>query len=152
MLPEAVTSIDRNVFYDCTALTEVILPRNLKAIPTETFRGCKSLTSFSIPGNIETIESGAFQESGLTSINIPLGVKSIGNHVFSNCANLTKVTIPSSIEEFGDFIFVFCEKLKTVYVHEKHKTLEVASKIFMGTNNVLTSENLDDSKVIVWTN
>ena len=126
----------------------MVLPRNLKTIPVETFRGCKSLTSYSIPGNIETIENGVFMESGLTSINIPLGVKSIGDHVFSNCTNLTKVTIPSSVENFGDFIFVFCEKLKTVYVHEKHKTLEVAGKIFMGTNNILTSENLDDSKVV----
>lgn len=89
-------------------------------------------------------------ESGLTSINIPLGVKSIGDNVFSNCDNLTKFTIPSSVENFGDFIFAFCENLKTIYIHEKHKTLEVASKIFMGTNNILTSEDLDDSKVFVW--
>ena len=152
MIPESVTSLDRNIFEDCEKLTEVVLPRNIKTIPVSMFQGCTSLTSFPIPGNIEKIDRQAFALSGITSVNIPLGVKIIEDNAFDSCKNLTTITIPSSVESFGDFIFVFCDKLTTARIHEKHKSLAVVAQIFMGVNHIITSENLDECKAITWTN
>lgn len=152
VIPESVTSIDRSVFMDCEKLKEVVLPRNITRIPISMFEGCSSLTSYSIPGNIEKIENSAFSNSGLKSIIIPLGVKSIGDAAFQKCQNLTSVTIPSSVESFGDFIFTFCNKLSTVRIHEKHKDIDVLAKIFMGTDNILVSDKIEECNAIIWTN
>lgn len=151
MIPESVTSIGDYVFWDCKQLATIVLPRTLKKISNYMFCGCESLTSYSIPGGIETIGQNAFESSGLTSVIIPLNVKIIEDGAYLGCKNLTKVTIPSTVENFGDDIFLFCEKLSSVYIHKKHKDFTLINRIFAGNNNLLTSYNLDECKGFVWT-
>lgn len=114
------------------------------------FQGCKSLTSFSIPGNIETIGRNAFEGSGLTAINIPLNVKTIEGAAFHNCQSLKTVSIPSSVENFGDLVFVRCNNITTLRIHNKHKDLRKMVDIFGSDCQMFTSENLDECPGISW--
>ena len=85
--------IAESVFANCTALTEINLPKSITSIGRQAFENCSSLTSITIPQSVETIYEDAFSGcTGLTSITIPKSVNAIGGNAFSGCSNLHLVT------------------------------------------------------------
>lgn len=110
-------TLGKNVFEDCTALTAIALPDQVKAIPdyafandsalttvtfnnvttigTAAFKGTSALTALTLPESLTSIASDAFLNSGLKSITIPKGVTSIGENVFSGCRKLTTYSVAS---------------------------------------------------------
>jgi len=70
-IPNSVTSIGGQAFYDCAGLTGVTIPSSVNSIGQEAFFGCTSLTNVSIPSS----------------------VTNIGLEVFDNCASLTAITV-----------------------------------------------------------
>jgi hypothetical protein len=88
---------------NCSSLSEVKLPKDLKHIPTYGFSGCINLKKIDIPSSVISIWAGAFYNcSSLTSIVLPQNIEKIKDNVFRNCANLSKVvcyaTTPPTFE------------------------------------------------------
>ncbi len=83
IIPNSVTSIGDNAFWDCTGLTSITIPNSVTSIGENAFWGC----------------------TGLTSITIPNSVTSIGWNVFSGCTSLSSITIPNSVTSIGAFAF-----------------------------------------------
>lgn len=79
-------SIGNQAFYGCSAMTSIIIPKNVTSIDIEAFRNCNHLTS----------------------VTIPEGVTSIGDYAFSACSSLTSVTIPNSLTSIGSYAFGDC--------------------------------------------
>lgn len=73
-----ITNIQSKTFYNCSDLTNVVLPQGIKSINEEAFCLC-----------------------GIENIQIPDGVTSLGNNVFSSCTNLTNVELPKSLTQIG---------------------------------------------------
>ena len=116
-IPEGVTSIGNNAFYDLSSLTSVTIPGSVTSIGSYAFRGCSSLTSITIPNSVTSIGNSAFSGcSGLTSITIPGSVTSIGNSAFSGCSGLTSVAIGNSVTNIGDYAFSNCSSLTSVII------------------------------------
>ena len=44
------------------------------------------------------------------------GLLEIRDGAFARCKNLTTITIPTTVESFGRGVFLYCEKLKEIYV------------------------------------
>ncbi len=104
VIPDGVTSIGDDAFYNCSSLTSVSIPNSVTSIGNGAFLGCSGLTSIIIPDGVTSIGNGAFCRcSGLTTISIPANVSSIGDSAFENC-NLTSVNIeratPVSITKY----------------------------------------------------
>ena len=66
-LPEDLTEIGKEAFYNCSSLTSITIPGSVTTIGSSAFLGCSSLTSIIIPGSVTSIGVGAFSSS-LTSI------------------------------------------------------------------------------------
>ena len=89
IIPNSVTTIGNNAFYNCTGLTSVTIPNSVTAIGDYAFYNCTGLTSVTIPNSVTAIGISAFSSCrGLTSVNIPNTVTAIGNSAFSGCSGL----------------------------------------------------------------
>ena len=89
IIPNTVTIIEPDAFYDCYALTSVTIPNSVTSIGEEAFSGCSSLTSIEIPNSVTSIGNNAFAGcSSLTSVTIPNSVTSIGNNAFRDVNNI----------------------------------------------------------------
>ena len=118
-----------HLFKECTGLTDINLPKNLKEINVCSFQGCTNLKKIILPESIENIELFAFEGcSSLTSIVIPQNVKSIHESAFDDCDNLKSIfckpTTPPTVK--GDYMFLKRVSGRKIYVpagsREKYRT------------------------------
>jgi len=89
-----------------TEITNLAIPNGVTSIGNDAFWDCSGLTSVTIPNSVTRIGHYAFNRcSGLTSVTIPNSVTSIGDYAFNRCSGLTSVTIPNSVTSIGDDAF-----------------------------------------------
>ena len=129
-----VTSVGKNAFLGCTALTAVTLPSSVTTIGAFAFVSCKALTGITIPSGVKTIkESVFFSCTALTSVTLPEGLQTIGASAFLGCS-LTNVTLPNSVTTMGEAAFHNCVSLTNVTLSDKLTTIE--ERVFNGCSQL----------------
>ncbi len=113
-IPDGVNEIS---FNGCKALKEIIIPNSVTKLYNNAFYNCSSLTSINLPNSISIIPSGAFSGcTNLSSITLPNQLVSIEKMAFANCNSLASISIPNSITQLGENVFNGCVNLKTVTI------------------------------------
>jgi len=129
-IPDGVTSIGNEAFWDCRSLTSVTIPDSVTSIGGGPFAGCEKLTKILVSvGNthFKTVDGILFSADGKTLIQVPAGkglteytipdsVTSIGEDAFFGCESLTSVTIPDSVTSIGGGPFAACDQLTEIRV------------------------------------
>lgn len=100
----AIKTIPSYTFYNCSKLSEVLLPQTITNIETSTFQNCTNLSRISLPDNIVSIGSSAFYSCSKLTTSLPTKLANIGNSAFYNCYYLKSVSIPN-IENLGSYAF-----------------------------------------------
>lgn len=101
-IPDGVTAIYNEVFYDYGKLETIVIPESVWVIGQYAFAYCDGLSKIVIPNGVEYIYEYAFYScEGLEEINIPDSVISIGNFSFAWCSNVQKITLGNSLEYIG---------------------------------------------------
>ena len=131
-------SLQTQVFFGCSSLTEFTAPASLDLVPEFAFEGsglikanleaattctlnpqafakCQQMKEFVFPEGIVNLPYRLFLESGLVSITIPETIVSIGDECFSQCRMLENVTYLGMNEVTGWF-FQDCDSLTDVFV------------------------------------
>ena len=135
--------INVNAFKNCTRLTSIEIPADVREIYSGTFSGCTSLTNvtFAAGSQLEIIGVRRYEEgiydpsdiigafsgcSSLTSITIPVGVTIIDWRAFENCTSLTNVTFAagSQLEYIGGYAFFGCISLANITIPASVTTID----------------------------
>ena len=105
-LPEGITAIPAQFFYECTSLEKITIPKSVTVIDSYAFLGCTSLEKITIPKSVTVIDSYAFLRcTSLEEIKLSEGLESIGQYAFALCTSLAKVNIPDSVTYIGSLSF-----------------------------------------------
>ncbi len=139
VIESGVTSIGKEVFYECSAMEKITIPDSVTSIGEQALKGC-GLTSVVIPKTVTEfgdyifldcleLESAVLAEGmaavpkgmfcncpALKSISIPSTCRSIEHDAFEECKSLTSVTIPDGCTSIGWTAFSMCDSLSEVVI------------------------------------
>ena len=108
-IPNSVTIIRAQAFYNCRALQSISIPNSVTGIGDNTFLNCYTLQSISIPNGVTTIWNSTFYNCyALQSISIHNNVTTIWDNTFYNCFALQSISIPNSVTSIRDNAFGLC--------------------------------------------
>ncbi len=117
VIPNGVTRINGQAFFNCGCLSEVTIPSSVTEIGDYAFLRCSSLQTVVLPASVTALGAGVFQECGsLQSVTLGSGVTEIGEYMFSECASLESLVIPEGVTGIGRYAFLKCGSLKSVYI------------------------------------
>uniref|UniRef100_UPI0040253A61 leucine-rich repeat domain-containing protein n=1 Tax=Faecalibacterium sp. TaxID=1971605 RepID=UPI0040253A61 len=109
-IPDTITEIGSNAFYNCTSLKSVTIQDNkpscVKKIGRQAFMFCSVLSDISILDSVTEIGSESFHQcEKLDTVTIPEGVTSVADGTFSYCYSLHTVTLPDSVTAIEERAF-----------------------------------------------
>ena len=157
-----ITKIGENAFNQCTALTTIKLPAELKTIDAQAFRTCINLATvdygtkvetigdavfmstgalkkFFFKGSVKTLGANAFQESGLTCVHLK-GDMTIGKEAFMKCTSLKYVDFPATssatqpLTYVAEGMFAGCTSLP--FITLPSTVTEIKANAFNGCSNL----------------
>lgn len=133
-LPDSLTTIEKNAFYNCEKLESVTIPPNVSSIGLAAFvEGLSesSLTEIKVdPENPYFSEKDGvvFSKDGTKLIvfpsgrsgdyQIPDGTVSVGDYAFYYCVNVSSITVPGSVRSLGEGAFGNCSSLTKAVLNE----------------------------------
>ena len=155
----SVTSIGKEAFSGCSALTSVTIGNSVTSIGERAFYDCHKLTSITIGNSVTSIGSDAFNntawynnqpdglvyagkvaykykgtKSAYTVISILEGTLGIAGSAFQYCANLTGVIIPNSVTSIGSDAFFDCANLTGVTI--PNSVTSIGERAFSGCSGL----------------
>jgi uncharacterized repeat protein (TIGR02543 family) len=120
-IPAGVTGIGEFAFFNCDALTNVVLPSGLTDIGERAFSTSDGLTNMILPASVESVGTSAFANcAALVSIEVETGnpnFSSTGGVLFNQTKSiliqypagiLGDYVIPGSVTHIGDGAFAGC--------------------------------------------
>lgn len=146
IIPDGVTSIGSEAFWNCGKITSITLPEGLKEIDDRAFSDFIGLTSITMPQSVTSIEKHSFQGCYLQAENITnsseldltdYGLTIIDSDKDGFCIRgneLVKfrdmdleygasITIPEGVTSIGYGAFSGCEDLESVTIPDSVETI-----------------------------
>ena len=115
---------------------DIIVPDGVTTIGTEVFYNRDDIKSIVVPQGVTYIEYGAFSYCrNLEKVVLPEGMVDIHNCIFSHCTSLVEVVLPDSLETLGISMFSHCTSLKHVKLP---KNVKYMSKTFINCDSLET--------------
>ena len=143
-VPSTVKTIYPGAFAYSSALKVIHLPEGLTDILSQTFYECNNLEEISLPTTVSTIEGGAFAYcSKLKSIVIPEGVTVLKSETFMGCGSLESVLLPSTLQSIEAFCFFNCQALKSIDIPSGLRFIDLSAFLTSSVNTIALPASLE---------
>lgn len=96
VIPETIQELPVEVicgFYRNNKIKSVVIPSSAKVINNSAFLYCESLEKVTLPEGLLYIDTGAFDNTGLTSVTLPKSLEYLSG-AFNECDKLAEINIP----------------------------------------------------------
>lgn len=164
VIPDGVTTIERNAFSQCSMLEKISFPDSLKDIYHYMGTGIRGIGLDDTKWYDNQSEGILYINNILvgykgnadnmpTELTIKDGTKCIADSALMNLDNLTAVKIPNSVTYIGSEAFFRCPNLKSVTIPESVEVIEnyafgYDEEIgYLGTNYQYISEPIEDFEI-----
>lgn len=105
IIPNTVTTIDKNAFRGLLGLTSLSLPNSVKEICDSAFLGTPYLRDLTLSDSLTFIGNAAFYRCAITTIKLPNCLRHIGDYAFAdnyyNGFISRTLTLPDSMDYLG---------------------------------------------------
>lgn len=130
ILPNMLTEIGDQMFFNCRKLQEIIIPQNVTSIGELAFQGT-AITNIVIPSSVKSIGRQAFHSLGLNSLTFApnSNLEKIDKSAFS-ASLLPDITIPASVEIIEESAFQRCSHLTNVRFETNSKLTTIKRYAF----------------------
>jgi hypothetical protein len=91
----------------------------MDTIPDEMFYSCSELKKITMPKTLNAIGDRAFAFCDFTQFDMPDTVVSIGDSAFMDCSHLKNIILSNDLRRIGDSAFANCDKLEQLVFPEK---------------------------------
>lgn len=119
IIPEYITEIGNNAFWNKNKIIKVTVPHNVTSIGYGAFNGCTALEEIKLE-KVEVINSYAF--TGCTSLKkVEFGnskLRCVNVCTFKGCSSLREITLPKGVKKIATGAFCKCYTLERVYLPE----------------------------------
>ena len=133
--------INRYAFYNCSDLTEIMIPNSVTGVGLYAFEGCASLIQ--IENGISYVDKWAVDcDESVTVAVLRENTVGISDYAFSGCRSLMSITIGDLFTSIGDHAFHNCDSLKNVTIG--YSRTSIGDWAFYNCSN-LTSITIDSS-------
>ena len=146
MIPEGVTSIGQEAFYNCDSVKYLSLPSTITYLGPSIMRDSSGLEFVDFNENANAINLdnwGHFSGcSGLKAVSLPDGIEIINNRFMVSCSNLKAVYLPANLEQMntnGNGQGPFCFSGNMYFVQEPFEVRD-ANGYFLGDNFKMPSK------------
>ena len=146
MIPEGVTSIGQEAFYNCDSVKYLSLPSTITYLGPSIMRDSTGLEFVDFNENANAINLdnwGHFSGcSGLKAVSLPDGIEIISNRFMVNCSNLKAVYLPANLEQMntnGNGQGPFCFSGNMYFVQEPFEVRD-ANGYFLGDSFKMPSK------------
>ena len=117
-LPDTVTALGANAFYQCTSLKSVVLPSTLLTLGDAAFYGCAELETVTpfLPEGLTSLGGSSFYGCAKlkSDLVIPAAITWLPTYPFYGCSSIGKLTFAGPIRELGNRAFNYCTSLTNV--------------------------------------
>ncbi len=141
VIPDSVTSIESNAFYNHTNLKECVISETSKltTVGKEAFCGCTSLESIYLPDGLATLGESAFKNcSELKMVELVTNkLKEIKKTTFSGCSSLTSLEIPYGVTTIAKTAFTGCSAMEKLFVPASVTKMNVLASEFDGATGLV---------------
>ena len=128
IIPDTVTAVSSDAFYNTSALTAVTFPDSVTSLSRNTFNNCPSLESVDLGGGITSLAFAAFNNcQHLTTLRFNANISSITAATFTG-APITNVYVGPNVTSFSTYLLEFTT-LANLYVDENNVTFHTLNGI-----------------------
>ena len=130
VIPKSMTTFNNGAFYACRTLKVICVPKSVTNIATSTIN-TTGVRHFATPPSVTTIYSSDFYGSPhMIKCTIPNGVTAIQNDAFNGCHSLTIVSIPSAVTSIASNAFANCFGIAEIHFKRTSPPTVAAASAF----------------------
>lgn len=149
-IPESVTSIGADAFFNCNNLTDVSITdlaawcridfANSAATPMcnggNIWLNDQKILSVEVPEDVTELNYTFCGFKDLIAVTLPDGLTTVGDYAFSGCENLTGIAIPKSVTAIGSSAFNRCIRLASITMQKG--VTAIGNRAFSGCSSLIS--------------
>jgi hypothetical protein len=130
-IPNTVAVLDNKLFYNCSSISSLVIPTNLKKIGLAVFEGCFELRT--VVWNAKDCKSRRIANpfdypffdimENITSFTFGQEVEHIPSGLCAEMHSLTEIILPQNLRTIGDYSFSACSNISSIIIPKEVESI-----------------------------